>query len=275
MSRPWTDRELDSALRDLAAAAVYPAPSALAVAVGDRLRAEARPQPAHPVRGPAWPAWLRTPRRAVVAAVLVLVIALSAVLTFSPAARHAVARWLGLEGARIQTVPTLPPVPSIGPSPIDLLLGERVTLAEARDRAAFDLVLPSVLGPPDAVFLDDRLPGGRISMGWRPTAELPVSEHTGYGLLLSQFRGSQDQAWLQKYIPQGEAIQPVTVDGEPGYWIGLTDHVLLYLTADGDTREDTLRLAGPTLLWERDGLLVRLEGELDRATALRIARSVR
>jgi ABC-type transporter Mla MlaB component len=39
--------------------------------------------------------------------------------------------------------------------------------------------------------------------------------------------------------------------------------------------EGTLRLARNTLIWQRGSVMLRLEGELTRAEALRIARSVR
>jgi hypothetical protein len=38
---------------------------------------------------------------------------------------------------------------------------------------------------------------------------------------------------------------------------------------------DTLRLAGNTLIWEQNGLVMRLEAQVDKATALRIAASFR
>ena len=44
---------------------------------------------------------------------------------------------------------------------------------------------------------------------------------------------------------------------------------------NGQTQFEEQRLAGNTLLWDRgDGVLLRLEGELDRDEAIRIARSV-
>jgi hypothetical protein len=36
---------------------------------------------------------------------------------------------------------------------------------------------------------------------------------------------------------------------------------------------DTLRLAGNTLIWEQNGLVMRLEAQVDKTTALRIAAS--
>ena len=260
----WPDDVLDRELRSLATQIEYPPAPALVTAVGDRLRAEARPAPA---RAP----WWRMPRRVAVAATLALVILATGVLTFSPAAREAVARWLGLRGVRIETVPTLPTVPTPARSPIDLLLGEEVTLSEATARAGFDVVFPAELGPPSRVFFDDRLPGGRVTFAY---SGVPVSEHTGYALLLTQFRGSLDEPNIRKTVGEGGVVQRVTIDGEPGFWLGGADHLLTYLDPEGVPVQDTLRLAGPTLLWERDGITFRLEGEITLERALEIARSL-
>jgi hypothetical protein len=60
----------------------------------------------------------------------------------------------------------------------------------------------------------------------------------------------------------------------PGYRITGRPHAFVYVDARGRTREETLRLAGDTLLWTRDGISYRLEGPVSAARALRIARSV-
>ena len=45
------------------------------------------------------------------------------------------------------------------------------------------------------------------------------------------------------------------------------------MTPDGEVREDRALLAGPTLIWEQSGLVLRLETAAGRARALKIARS--
>lgn len=270
MSRAtWTDDRLEQALRDVAATVEFPPEPALAASVGDRLRAEARPMITVPRR-----TWWASSRRAVVTVTLSLVLILTAVLALSPAARQAVARWLGLEGARIEVVPSLP-TPTSTPSSIERELGEPVTFREAMAAADFNLVLPFVLGPPDRVFLDDTLEGGRVTFAWLPSARLPMSDHTGYGLILTEFLGTHHPELIDKLAGEGSTVQPVEVNGEPGYWLGGEDHVLRYRGPDGEIREDTVRLAGPTLLWQHGGLLVRLEGELDLDEALELAETIR
>jgi hypothetical protein len=65
------------------------------------------------------------------------------------------------------------------------------------------------------------------------------------------------------------------VDGEPGLWIEGPRHEFLYRTRELDAARDTQRLAGNTLLWKRGPLTLRIEGDLSRSEALRIAESMR
>ena len=63
--------------------------------------------------------------------------------------------------------------------------------------------------------------------------------------------------------------------GAPGIFLSGGPHVVFYRDASGEIRNETLRLAGNTLLWERGELLLRLESALPLEEALRVARSVR
>jgi hypothetical protein len=268
----WTDAELDRTLRGLAPAVEFPPVPALASAVAGRLRAEARPVITVPRR-----TWWAARRRALVTVTLSLVLVLTAVLALSPAARQAVARWLGLDGVRIRVVPTLPtvPTPSDTPTSIDHLLGDPVSLDEAIAGVDFELIVPPGLGPPDRVFLDDDADGGRVTLAYLPSAAYPASEHTGYGVLLTQFVGTGSPELTEKLVGEGSTVEPVEVNGEPGYWIGGRDHLLRYLGPNGEILVDTVRLAGPTLLWQHGELLLRLEADLNLEDALELAETIR
>jgi len=79
----------------------------------------------------------RLPRRAaLVAAAVVVLAALGATLAI-PDARSALFRVLHIGGARIELVDELPRVPA--QSDLELSLGTRVSLEEARGRASFDV----------------------------------------------------------------------------------------------------------------------------------------
>jgi hypothetical protein len=66
----------------------------------------------------------------------------------------------------------------------------------------------------------------------------------------------------------------VTVDSSSGFWIAGTPHVFVFVDRSGEVRYETLRLATNTLLINRGGTVVRIEGNLTKAQALEIAGSL-
>src|SRR5437867_1441669 len=61
----------------------------------------------------------------------------------------------------------------------------------------------------------------------------------------------------------------------PGFWLAGEPHQFFYRDPSGNFQADTLRLAGNTLLWEEGGITHRLEAQVSKDEALRIASSVR
>ncbi|MDQ6857605.1 MAG: hypothetical protein M3Z65_01265, partial [Chloroflexota bacterium] len=60
------------------------------------------------------------------------------------------------------------------------------------------------------------------------------------------------------------------------FWIQGTPHFFFYSSGGANqVQQETLRLAGNTLIWTQGPLLMRLEAQVDKATALRIAASLR
>jgi hypothetical protein len=219
-------------------------PPAPDVAARVRARVEAEPR-----RRRLRPAW------AVALAILVLGGGVAAV----PSARSAVLRWLGIEGVRIERVPSKPtPAPS---SALDL--GERTRLTAA-------MLVPAALGQPDAVYAV----GERVTLLYRAGPGLPESEHSGAGALLTQFPGRTNAEFIRKFAGPGTTIERVKVDGEPGFWLAGEAHGLLYEDPTGQIREAPSRLVGPTLVWRHGDRTLRLEADVPKARALAIARSV-
>ena len=291
----WTEAELERALRALGGHLAYPPTPDLARAVRHRLAAE----PTRPAQGgwaTALSGWFAGvyPRRAVVVAALALILAGTALLTLVPDARDTVAGWFGVRGIRIVFVDETPtPVPSptasttaatpaASPTPAslgaNLLLGERVTLAVAQDRAGFPIRLPDParLGPPDEVYHRTLPDGDMVALLYYPRPTLPAAAGTGVGLLLVQFEAPEGSFWGEKTIGPANDVRPVVVGEQDGLWIG--GWHLLFIAPDplaGAAFEGgTDREAANVLLWDEDGVTFRLESDLSRQEAIALAESL-
>ena len=227
----------------------FPATPDLAGAVSSRLQ-----KPARAVRRPRM-------RRSLVIAFASLLLLASAAVAAVPDLRNPVLEWLGLRSVKVERVPTTPKLPKLAPGE-DLGLGERMPLAKAVKAVRFDPVVPTGLGEPTA-YVSQAFPGGVLSLVYRDGK-----------LLLTQFRGRVPREFLRKFVGPGVPIDRVDVNGQRGLWIGGDVHGLAYEDANGQIRNDSARLAGPTLLWRKGELLLRLEGAGSKAAALRLARSL-
>jgi hypothetical protein len=157
-----------------------------------------------------------------------------------------------------------------------LNLGEKLPLEQAQARVPFRILLPDLpeLGPPDAVYLRSGNFDPQVTLLWHARPGLPKARETGEGLLLTQFRATVDADFIKKITFQTTRVEFLTVKGGNGFWIAGPPHQLSFLDADGKLLPDTIRLAGNVLLWEQGELTLRIEGNLTKAAALRIANSV-
>jgi hypothetical protein len=240
--------ELEHALRDLGGTLDWPTDPELEQGVLRRIR-EA---PAHRAR---------VPRRALVIALAVLAVAVGALLAV-PQTRGAILEFFHLRGVTIERVEELPTVPV--QSGLGTFLGDRVTLAQARERAAFDVVQPQALGEPDEVYFQESPPpGGMVSFIYG-TSDDPRA-------LFTQFAASVDDVIFKKVAPETK-IERVTIHGQPGYWLEGA-HFFSYLDRHGDMQSEQVRLAGNVLLWENGTRTLRLEADVSKEEALRVAAS--
>lgn len=248
--------DLERELRELGAAVAFPPTPDLAAPVRRRLDA-AEPAPRRPFSF----------RRGLVLAFAVLLVAVGAVMAV-PQARTAIFEWLGLRGVTIERVPTTPTATRTLSAADELDLGEPVTLDEARRRVGYPLVVPpGELGRPDAVYVSEAVPGGQVAFVYLEGDDVRV--------LFSEFRAGLEEDFIAKMAGPETVVEAVTVGGEPGWWLAGEPHEFLYLDPEtGDPRAETLRLATNTLLWQRGELTLRLEGDLSRREALRIAEGV-
>ena len=242
----------------------WPATPALSARVRSRMAAPARAQ--RP--------WFKS-QWALVAAVLL--VALAALLTYTPA-RQAIAKFLNLHSVitRVNELPTPSPLPS-GPLGKRLGLGEPTTLADAQSKVTWHIVVPASLGQPDEVYLQvppAGPPQGEVTLVYTSRTGIKVSGQTGVAVLVTEANGKVNANFFGKMIGNGTTLEDVTVNGHEGYWISGKPHDFLFTDANGNFRNETMRLATNTLIIDDGGTVVRIEGDLTKAQALEIARSL-
>lgn len=237
--------ELERALTALSPEIAVPEAPDLVPAVLARIqpRRERRPQP----------------RRWVLAVALVVLALLGATLAI-PDARSALFRILHIGGERIEFVDELPAVPPSPAVDLDVVLGQRVTLEEARREAGFDL--RELEETPDRVYLGDR---GTVWFLYGTPERVRLLVAQTPLLLVDQ------QLILKKLAGPDTRVEQVVVDGSTGYFLSGAPHLVLLLDANGDVVEESARLAKNVLVWESGGVAYRLEGDFGKEDALRLA----
>jgi hypothetical protein len=243
--------ELERALLDLGRELDVPAPPDVSPAVLARI--ERRGRVTHRFRR----------RRVAIAVALAVLAAVDATLAV-PDARSALFRVLHIGGERIEFVAELPAIspdePGLG---LDVLLGERVSLEEARRRAAFPL--RELDEPPD-----------RAYVGPRETIWFLYGSPERVRLLVAQTPlFTVDEIFIRKKLAgAGTRVDEVSVRGTSGFFIGGAPHALILLDESGAPVEESFRLARHVLVWEEDGVAFRLEGDFTRDQALELAASL-
>jgi hypothetical protein len=254
------DRDLEAALRSLGARLDVPDPPPVTAAVLARLDARLDEVP------PAARGW--RPVHRVLAAAAAALVALATAMAVSPAVRAAVQDLLRVGGVEIHENQRAPVTPTGSVDPP--LPGERdVTLDGARDAVAFPLKLPAGLGEPTSV----RVAGHAraVSMAFHPPSGTASGPQSGT-VRVDQFDGGLDPMFAK--FTSAADIHHVTVGGAPAVWVD-RPHPVFYLDAAGVPREESARLAGSTLIWERDGITYRVEGDLTEEQAIAVATSLR
>jgi hypothetical protein len=210
-------------------------------------------------------------------AAAVAIVALAALLAYTPS-RDVIADWLNLHTRlqRVNSVPTPSPLPP-GPLGQRLGLGGRTTLAAAGAQISWKVSVPGNLGQPDEVYLQlpaDGPPKGEVTLVYSSRPGIPISGQTGVSVLVTEARGTVNSQFFGKFIGPGTTIEDVSMRGHPGLWISGQPHTFYFIDSDGNFRDETLRLAGNTLMLDFDGTVIRIEGDLTKDQALQIAASL-
>lgn len=256
---PRDDQALASALADLADAVAFPKTPPLAQMVGAELRRRTL-VPARAMRPFGW----RLGRGFALALLAVLVLA-----------GAAVAFGIAIGGLRITFAPGTPP-----PLPSGVVhsraFGNEIVFDEARKRAGFAILVPSLadIGAPDHVYYNDFPTGGTVTLVWGPRPGYPA-DSSGVGLVITEFKAIVDaSAWEKMLFGETTATRTV-VSGQTAYWVAGGEHAFFYRDASGRLVDTTMRLVGNALVWEREGVVLRVEGAANLAAAADVARTLR
>ncbi len=198
-------------------------------------------------------------RRALVVALAVLAVAVGAALAV-PQARSTIKDWLGIGNVTIRYVDELPPVEQ---ATADLGLGEQMSLEEARERAGFRVRVPTVdgLDDPPKVYYNDQSRQVAFLYGSEEKPKLLITQADASGAI---------EKIVNLNVTELELI--VVEPGYAGVWLYGEKHAIFYPST---AREEPFRLVGNALVYEIDGVTLRMEAEISKDEALRIARSMR
>ena len=258
--RRLSDSELEALVRNVGSQYPYPPTPNLASTV--RSRIDARPA-ARVVRLPIW----RNPWRLALAAAVLLIV-LGAAALINPVTRDAIAHFFHVRGVVVTRVQS--PLPTIQPA-TSPYLGVLSDLEQAQAAVAFKIIVPSGLGPPDAVYLDTAIPGGEVALAYKPRPGIPLVKQTGWGLVVTEFRGDLAEQAIVKQAGPGTRVDETTVDGDSAWWLQGEPHIIVIEEGGGNARPETLRLATNTLVWEHEGVTYRIEASISEADAKGIA----
>jgi hypothetical protein len=207
-----------------------------------------------------------------------VIVAAAALLAYTPS-REAIASWVNLH-VFIKQVQEGPPRPSplpAGPLGKRLGLGGETTLTRAQAHIAWRIVIPASLGRPDEVYLQQPPDGpslGEVTLVYAARPGIPVAGQTGVSVLITEARGAVDNNFFGKMLGSGTTLEEVTVAGHQGYWISGQPHEFFFNDAAGNFRNETMRLATNTMIFDYRGTIIRIEGDMTKDHALEIAASM-
>lgn len=149
----------------------------------------------------------------------------------------------------------------------DRAVGRELSLKEARERLPGGLLLPGGLGRPDGVYAAGASAENGVMLFYDADADLPPIGG-GIGAVLTEIPGTARSAYPQEISDEGS--EAVSVYNERAYWVPARS------SEHPDGRPDG-RGASPdanALLWEQQGTALRLETNLPKREAIRLAESV-
>jgi hypothetical protein len=219
---------------------------------------------------PWWRVGPQSVSLAPLAATLAVILVAAFVLT--PSFVDALEHVLNIPGVQIFRVPATPTATT---GAFVTFAGQRAaSLAEATRLAGFPVREPAALGAPDEIYVETA--PVRVTLVYRSRQGLPVTAVPGISALVVELKGMLDAPILGKAIGPETTLEAVPLtSGNAAYYLAGKPHQFFYRDTVGNIQPDTLRLAGNTLLWESDGVTYRLEAQVSREEAVRIASTLR
>jgi RNA polymerase sigma factor (sigma-70 family) len=195
--------------------------------------------------------------------VAIAVAVAAGVIAVVPDTRQAVAdvvsHILRFAGVEIHTDGSRPPtgLPSVAPLPST----QAVSLEQARRLARFPVGVPASLGAPEAVSVSDPAPDG--------SPRVVTLLYRGGSVRIDEYNGWFDLS----FVKTARDVAFVEVRGTSAVWLDDV-HVLSYTDRTGGAQPSTIRLSGPTLLWQNGEVGYRIEGLPTSADAIAVAESI-
>jgi hypothetical protein len=160
--------------------------------------------------------------------------------------------------------------------------GSALTLEQARERLDGRLPLPHgrALSDPEEIYALGRSSGrgqsnGRsngqrsgVAIVYLQSSDMPSLGGTGAGLVLIEIPGEIRSMYPARDLAQSSGAEELKVGGGRGYWVTGREKLPPPLDL-------SIHPPANVLIWERGGLVLRLETELPRGEAIRLAESVR
>jgi hypothetical protein len=256
------DRDLERTLSDIATRLDRPKRD-IWPAVRARI-AERRAQP--------WWSRLGFDRRALAPIAATVAILLVAALLLTPRVADALGHLLSIPGVQIYEVPQSPTARPNASAPT--FAGQRVaSAAEASRIAGFTVRTPAALGEPSAIYVETA--PVRVTIVYASVKGIPVSAQAGVSAIVVEFKGTIETQIMAKAIGPGTFLDAVPLGNGVAYYLSGQPHQFFFRDPAGNLQPETLRLAGNTLLWEQDGYTYRLEAQVSKEEAVRIASTFR
>jgi hypothetical protein len=200
-------------------------------------------------------------RGLLVAAVTATVLAACATI---PPVRDALVSVFQVNGILVRQAPgpsaSGSPTPSVSLPSVYEGLGEPTTEAAVEAYSSGRLLRPGALGVPDRVFRREAL------------VTLVYGGRTPTWLVMEVVAPSE--LLLEKIVGTSADVRRLTVNGQPAVWVE-GPRELIYVRAGDEPRVEDARLSGNSLIWEQDGVAVRIETTRGLDEALEVARSMR